>query len=88
MLIDEPVVTVRPGRRARTSFTVVGVTKDGGHFMTTGVRRTELQPDGLLLLEWNERLSPSRVRLLARAGVRIGPRGDAGIVAVAYHQVH
>ena len=89
MLTDESsAVTARPVRRGRKSFTVVGVTRNGGHFMTTGVRRAELQPDGLLRLEWSERLSPSRVRFLARVGVKVEPRGDAGVVAIAYHQVH
>lgn len=89
MLNDEPsAVTGRPGRQARNSFTVVGVTRNGGHFMTTGVRRAELQPGSLLRIEWNERLSPSRARLLSRVGVRIEPRGDAGVVEIAYHQVH
>jgi len=67
---------------------VVGVTKNGGHFMTTGVRRAELQPGGWLRLEWTQRLSPARVRLLARVGVRLEPRGDAGVVEIAYHQAH
>jgi hypothetical protein len=89
MLTDESsAVTARPGRPGRRSFTVVGVTRTGGHFMTTGVRRAELQPNGLLRLEWNERLSPSRVQFLARVGVKVEPRGDAGVVEIAYHQVH
>ena len=89
MLIDEPAaVPAPPGRRGRRSFTVVAVTENGGNFMTTGVRRVKLQPKGLLRLEWSERLSAARARLLSRVGVRLEPRGDAGVVKVAYHQVH
>lgn len=89
MLTDESsAVSARRVRRGRSSFTVVGVMRNGGHFMTTGVRRAELQPSGLLRLEWNERLSPSRVQFLARVGVKVEPRGDAGVVKIAYHQVH
>jgi hypothetical protein len=80
--------TPRSRRHARRSFTVVAVTKSGGHFMTTGVRKAELQPEGVLRLEWTEPLSPSRARLLSRVGITIEPRGDAGVVEIAYHQVH